>query len=354
MIDLSVIVPTHNRQEFLAALLESMAAQDYPRERWELIIVDDGSIDGTLEYLNSDPQPAPYNTWVVAQPQRGAATARNTGAMMARGDALLFLDDDMIVQPTLVSAHVRAHQRDDRAVVIGHVLVPDEGRDPWVAWEDTQMGRHFNALASGDRKPGPRDFYSGNCSVSTVLFYDVSGYDTDLPRTEDVDLGYRLQEAGARFYYAPQAGSIHLGHHTYQSWVRNACLYGTCDVTLGWEKGHTVLQTEIFRWFTIRQALTRGLVRMCSDRPSLEQPSIGLLHVLGRTAYRIKLRKLSDASYSAIYNLAYWMAVIDGIGPQRFWAGVQSQTRGGQRQERTQVGALQTVPGAQETEEAAP
>ena len=59
MFDLSVIVPTHNRRDFLPALLASLAAQDYPKGCWELVVVDDGSSDDTLQYLDFGLNPAP-------------------------------------------------------------------------------------------------------------------------------------------------------------------------------------------------------------------------------------------------------------------------------------------------------
>lgn len=326
MIDLSVIVPTHDRVGYLPALLESLSAQDYPVDRWELLIVDDGSTDGTLDYLRLCPVSGLPNIVVIPQHQQGAASARNAGAMMSRGNALLFLDDDMLAQPELVGAHARLHMQHPSAVLIGHVLTPGDRREAWVAWEDVEMKRHFNALASDARKPGPRDFYSGNCSVSTDLFYRIAGYDANLPRAEDIDLGYRLQAAGAHFYYDPTACSTHLGRHTYEGWLRNAGLYGKCDVMLAWWKdGHAALQQEIFRWFNLRHPMNRALVRICARRPGLQSFVTRLLDPAGRLAYRLGLRKVSNASYSAIYNLAYWLAILDEIGPDLFWSGVRGQ-----------------------------
>src|SRR4051794_40643233 len=109
MIDLSVIVPTHNRQSFLPGLLASLAKQDYPAERWELVIIDDGSSDGTPEYLASYSGEKPRNMEVISQPQSAVATARNNAVRAAHGRAVLFLDDDMIASPSLVREHACIH-----------------------------------------------------------------------------------------------------------------------------------------------------------------------------------------------------------------------------------------------------
>jgi glycosyltransferase involved in cell wall biosynthesis len=328
MFDLSVIVPTHNRKDYLAPLLENLGAQDYPGELWELVSIDDGSSDGTADYLRGYEGPRPANMRVISQPQSGVATARNNASWAAEGRALLYLDDDMVASPRLVGEHARAHLQDPKAVVIGHVTLPPTGREPWVAWEDAGMVRHFDALKSGKRVPSPRDFYSGNCSVSAGLFKAVGGYDTTLKRTEDVEIGYRLKAAGANFYYRPDADSLHLGTRGFEAWLRNARLYGHCDIVLAWEKGHTELQTEIFRWFHMRQSPNRVLVRICSAVPVAEGPIIKLLDLAGRATYRLGFKKGSNAAYSAIYNLAYWMEILRELGKERFWQGVRQSASG--------------------------
>ncbi len=325
MLDLSVIVPTHNRREFLPELLASLAAQDYPSDRWELVIVDDGSSDDTVTFLESREGQRPANVVVISQPQGGPAAARNNGARNARGRALLFLDDDMIASPSLVREHAIVHLEQPWTVVVGHLTLPTEGREPWVAWEDAQMARHFNALKGGQRVPGPRDFFSGNCSVSTDLFNGISGYDTSLQRTEDVELGYRLREAGAKFTYRAGADSLHLGQHKFEGWLRYARLYGESDIRLAWEKGHTELRREIFYWYHLRQPMNRALVRVCSALPVLEAPIVNGLNAIGRATYRWGLRGASIACYSAIYNLAYWLAIIQTIGKRQFWSRVKRE-----------------------------
>jgi glycosyltransferase involved in cell wall biosynthesis len=337
MYDLSVIVPTHNRAGYLASLLANLASQRYPAERWELVIVDDGSTDGTRDYLETYDGPKPKNTRLVSKPQGGVATARNHGARIAEGRALLFLDDDMIASPTLVTAHAEVHQEDPRAVVIGHLNMPEEGRAPWVAWEDDQLSRHYEALGSGRRVPGPRDLYTGNCSVAAALFAAAGGFDVDLPRTEDVDLGYKLVEVGARFYYRKAADSLHLGWHPYAAWLRNARLYGRCDVQIGWTKGNAVVRGEIFRWYNGRHRLNRALVSTCMNMPALEGPITGALHAVGRALYRLGARSLSLACYSAIYNLAYWTALIREVGPDKFWPEVAAAA---ERMEKGEPGRL--------------
>jgi GT2 family glycosyltransferase len=327
--DLSVIVPTHNRQSFLPGLLASLAAQTHPADRWELILVVDGSTDGTREYLELGGGRRPPHMTCVFQAAQGAPAARNAGARKATGRGLLFLDDDMIAAPQLVAEHARYHRGAPDTVVIGHLSLPAAGRDAWTAWEDAQVARHYTLLDSGKRPPGPRDFFSGNCSVAAPLFNSVLGYNTRLQRTEDLELGYRLHGAGARFFYCAAADSLHLGTHSFDRWLRNARIYGESDVLLGWQHGHQELQTGIFQWFHQRNPLIRRLVRLCSARPPLEGPITTVLDQTGRLAHRLGARPVANAAYSAIYNLAYWLSLSQALGPQTFWREIDRPVRTG-------------------------
>lgn len=336
----TVVVPTHNRLGFLPALLDSLEAQDYPSARWELVLVDDGSSDGTAAYLRARSEQCRNNMTVLYQRQSGAPAARNNGARTARGRALLFLDDDMIASPTLVREHAQLHLQDPGAIVVGHLSLPEGEREPWVAWEDAQLGHHFAALRSGVRTPGPRDFYSGNCSVSTALFEQVGGYDTTLPRAEDVEIGYRLAGAGARFYFRAEADSLHLGRHRFAAWLRNARLYGRCDMMLAWEKGHSYLREELFTWYRKRNPLNKALVRLCATWPALEGVAIYSLHISGYAAHKARARGFSNSCYSAIYNLAYWLSLMQGIGKEQFWSSVKAQARKVERFDNKASGGL--------------
>src|SRR5207253_6196593 len=102
------------------------------------------------------------------------------------------------------------------------------------------------------------------------------------------------------------------------------------DIMLAWEKGHSELQREIFRWFYLRQAPNRSLVRLCASWPPLQGPTIRLLDLAGRAAHKLGMRKASRACYSAIYNLAYWLAIMETIGRRQFWARVR-QAKGSLR-----------------------
>ncbi|MFC7273509.1 glycosyltransferase [Paractinoplanes rhizophilus] len=205
----SIIVPTYNRRDILRDTVASIAATVRP---WpcELIVVVDGSTDGTAEALGELVLPLPIK--VLDQPNRGAAAARNAGAAVARGRFLLFLDDDMTVEPDLIIEHDKTLLAGADAVV-GHMQIDDRspvniltrGVERWAT------ERRVRLDLSGGRL-GVADFLTGQLSVRAEWFTKVGGFDRALTAHgtfggEDTDLVYRLLQEGARARFAPNAVS---------------------------------------------------------------------------------------------------------------------------------------------------
>ena len=112
----TVVVPCYNGQEPLALTFAALANQTYPMDLLEVVIADDGSDPPIVV-----PPGAPFEARVVAQERAGfgLARARNTGAAAATGSILVFLDCDMVPEPTQVEAHARWHHLDDRILTLG-------------------------------------------------------------------------------------------------------------------------------------------------------------------------------------------------------------------------------------------
>lgn len=203
----SVIVPTFRRPEKLKAAVASLLALDYPPELLELIVVDDADDPGTEGVLE------PFRGGSVAvrlRSQRGlgAAAARNAGAQAASGEIMLFLDDDFLVAPGHLRAHVETHQRFGDALVGGMwQYTPDVLR----RLQTTSFGRFRLALESGFRAERDEPHLGDGCVEATTLsacdltiereaFWSLGGFDERFPYagTEDQDLCLRAVAAGHR------------------------------------------------------------------------------------------------------------------------------------------------------------
>ena len=94
----SVVIPTYNRKDMLKECLESLFNQTYPKERYEIIVVNDGSTDGTEEVLNEYAKKAPCAFKWFTQQNKGPCVARNLGVKNARGEIICFIDDDCVAE----------------------------------------------------------------------------------------------------------------------------------------------------------------------------------------------------------------------------------------------------------------
>jgi glycosyltransferase involved in cell wall biosynthesis/peptidoglycan/xylan/chitin deacetylase (PgdA/CDA1 family) len=200
--EISVVVTTFNRRELLKELLDSLARQTAPTEQFEVVVVDDGSTDGSAEMLSG--LRLPFRLTVVQQDQAGQSAARNSGAARSSGRVLLFLDDDETAEARLVEAHIRAH-REQRGIagvgVIRRLVPPDADRLARFRAEDA-------AQRTAEFRAGPisyLDAYGGNSSVERSVFEQVGGYAADLMRETDFEFAYRLHAAGVQFVFLPNA-----------------------------------------------------------------------------------------------------------------------------------------------------
>ena len=205
--DITVVIPTRDRWQVLGRTLDALAEQDLGGTRAEVVVVDNGSRDGSFERLRERAATEPGG-WLRALREEapGAAAARNRGIAEARAPLLLFLGDDCVpAGPGLVSGHLAAHSDEDgppRAVV-GRIEW-GAPRTPVMDW--LERAGHMVDLARLEREPpGPATFYTGNVSVPRRALLEVAGFDQRFVEYgfEDLDLGLRLADRGLRFEHRP-------------------------------------------------------------------------------------------------------------------------------------------------------
>lgn len=212
---LSVVIPTKDRAEALARTLDALEAQEAGEARLEVVVVDNGSSDGTLEQVRAREAGAGLPVRLLEQPAGGPAAARNAGVAAAAGEVLLFLGDDTEPEDKgLLQAHLDLHSaRPEPAYgVLGRITwTPRAPVTPFMRWlENGGPQFHYCELA-----PGPVDaanyFYSSHASVKRAFFERVGGFDERFPTAavEDTELGVRLADAGLRLDYHPELLVLH-------------------------------------------------------------------------------------------------------------------------------------------------
>lgn len=211
---LTVIVPTRNRLNVLQKCLAALDAQTLAAAHWELVIVDDGSTDGTRDYLQDRGGSRPFR--MIATSAGGPAKARNAGIRVARGEILVFIGNDILPTPTFLEHHLAWHRRYD--VETTAIL----GRTEWVTTEPVTPLMRYQRLGQFDYHRIGRDidpqnlpfsfFYTSNVSVRrSFLEHHHLLFDEDFRHAmgEDGELGYRAQRQGLRLRYNPEALAYH-------------------------------------------------------------------------------------------------------------------------------------------------
>jgi GT2 family glycosyltransferase len=307
-----VVVPTYNRCASLQRLLDGLARQTYPAGAFEVLIVDDGSEDDTVAAMER--RHTPFARRLLQQPHGGPAAARNLGVEHARGELVLFLDDDVLPRPDVIEAHVAVHRASPDTVAIGPMYPPpDWPRPAWVRWEEEKLAWQYEAMAAGKFECSPRQFYTANASLPAALFRAAGGFDVRFSRAEDVELGFRLRDRGARFVFLPDAGVFHYASRTFESWCRTPYQYGRFDVMMHHEKGHEtlLLATQEFHG---RHPANRLLARLCVGRRGPTRAAVSALRLAAAAADRLGAQHRAALALSGIFNLLYWQGVCDELG----------------------------------------
>ena len=235
----SVIIPTYNREEMLYKNLRSLQASNVPKDDFEIIVVDDGSSDNTLDIVRSFTGGCQIR--YVYQQDNGyqAGRARNLGIELAEGEVCILLDCGIVVSQGFVKAHIDAHAAPN-AVVLGYLYGfsnTDDHADELQAAIDTldldDVDDTIDRLRQTGRFPDLREktyascndvmmnlpvpwaiAWSGNISVRRERLGDRFRFDENY-RTwgaEDIDFSLSLFESGAQFSICRAACGIHLPH----------------------------------------------------------------------------------------------------------------------------------------------
>jgi GT2 family glycosyltransferase len=200
MVEVSVIIPTYNRGWILRKSLEALFNQSYPKDKYEIILIDDGSTDDTetmIESLSSS-----YKFKYLRNKKRlGIPRTRNRGIRQAQGKYIIFTDSDVVASPDFIAQHMAYHKKYQEIIVNGELIrVPSF----------KQIGKKRKSIFDLSLSP----FDTANVSVARKPLLEVGGFDEDLLAYgwQDLELGYRLRKAGLKCKRNRQA----LGYHYFK------------------------------------------------------------------------------------------------------------------------------------------
>lgn len=261
MIALSIVIPTCNRRTTLLRCLEALEQQTLDRTQYEIIVVDDGSTDGTEAALRERP-----GTRYFLQPRNaGPAAARNVGIRAAQGAIVLLMGDDILAPPDLLEQHLteHAHQAANNVAILGYA--------PWLESEPVTplmrylfkgpcAFRQFRYEAIQDSEEVPFGFfYTCNLSLHRDFLLSNGLFDEDFHFAygEDTELGYRLQQRGLRLIYRRHIVAYHDHPTSYRSVRNRARNAGQVDALMA--RKHPLLVPIVPESPTWRKRLTRRI-----------------------------------------------------------------------------------------------
>jgi GT2 family glycosyltransferase len=211
----SVVIPTFNRRRALERVLEALQLQRTKVTRsCQVVVVDDGSDDGTGEWL--DTRASDLGVTVVHQPNAGPAKARNRGVQTATGEVVLFLGDDTVPQPGWLLEHLESQRivgPEPPTAVVGYTSFPAGDNSPFLRWIN-EFGAQFGYSIIDDPSNVPFNFfYTSNVSLPREVLRRHDGFREDFPAAawEDIEFAYRAVATGMRLRYQPRARTVH--HH---------------------------------------------------------------------------------------------------------------------------------------------
>ncbi|MEM6403065.1 MAG: glycosyltransferase [Cyanobacteria bacterium P01_D01_bin.116] len=243
-LEFSIIIPTYNRPERLKECLQSITLLDYPRDRFEVVVVDDGS------KISLEPVVEPFKNQLhitlLKQINQGPATARNTGAKQAKGKFIAFTDDDCKPAPDWLNKLAARFIKEPESMIGGKTLnaLPD---NLYSTTSQILIDYLYNYYNLGSKQSN--FFASNNFALPSHRFHHLGGFDTSFPLAagEDREFCDRWLQYGNKMLYAPEVRIYHAHKLTLSSYWRQHFFYGRgafCFHQVRAKLAHTEIKVE--------------------------------------------------------------------------------------------------------------
>jgi GT2 family glycosyltransferase len=307
----SVVIPTYQRCASVRRAVEALARQTLAPDAYEVVVSIDGSEDGTREMLAA--LRVDFQLRALWQPNRGRAVARNTGVGEARGSLVVFLDDDMVATPGLLSAHLEAHapaaDPPARRAVIGAAPIVTSPPSPLTLYLAARFQERLDTLARPGRVPRFNEAYTGNLSLARATLLELGGFDESFQAYghEDYEFALRLLKAGGELVFSPMAVAYQHQSKDFPALAKDSMARGKTAVLFA--RKHPEVAGELklgtfdrgTRKWRLLRGLMLGLTRVFEGLPGLV---ISLVSALERR----RPRRL-DRYYSMALDYFYWVGV---------------------------------------------
>jgi len=215
----SAVICSYNRARFVVDAVDSIFKQDFDKSRFEVIVVDNNSTDNVLELLAEYKAKHPdYNFRYYVEHNQGVAFARSRGAHEAKGEIVMYLDDDSMAQPNWMKYTVDFFDQNPDVYSTGGKITPYflTGIPDWYSKYFFGLVGNFNLGSHDKRLTGNRYPCGANMAFRKKVFEEIGYFNTDLGRkgtgllaTEEKDIYIRILNYGKKVYYLPEVEVLH-------------------------------------------------------------------------------------------------------------------------------------------------
>lgn len=208
----SIVVPTYNGARKIEGLLSCLEKQTF--HDFDVVIAVDGSTDNTLDVLNAYKKNTPLSLQIIDSPNKGRSHARNLAVNAAKGQTLVFFDDDMLPSNDCVEAHLEFMTKYPHCVSLGaqiNFLDPEFEQNDFFLYKKELSEKTSRQLAALKQPLSRENIYlsSANFCMSKVNFITIGGFTNEIHFQEDYELGRRAFDNGFNLYYNQKAFAYH-------------------------------------------------------------------------------------------------------------------------------------------------
>ena len=199
----SIVISTYNSADEIKKCIKGLEGQSFPRERYEIIVIDDGSTDNTGVIAKD------HDILYYFQENKGPASARNKGVELAKGDIVLFTDADCIPDKNWIEEMVSPFKNPEIAGVKG--AYKNKQKSLWARFAQIEFCERYKLLLKNEYIDFVDTYSAG---YRKDLFLSLGGFDTSfpVPNNEDTDFSYRISLNGYKMVFNPNAVVWHSGH----------------------------------------------------------------------------------------------------------------------------------------------
>ena len=306
----SVIIPTYNRCHLLPLTLDSLLAQSYPRDCYEIIISDNNSTDGTNAIISDYSSRHPIIK-SITEPRQGVHYARNSAAKIAKGEILYFTDDDMIADRFLIEEITKVFNLDQQiGSATGRIIGKFDTPPPkWVTRYLTN--RHLSLTESNKAEDdiiisGNDLVYSCHEAVKRDVFFLCGGFNPENTAgvwigDGETGLGIRMKQAGFKFAYTSKSVIHHLipsSRTTLRYLVKRFGNQGYCDSYTEYRshRSRNRILGDIVRRNTVGlvRTLSKSMAKIIIGRESWHFLPAWLYYLYSRNRYDFRLYRNNE------------------------------------------------------------